>query len=106
MARFSGKIGYGHSKKEHGISELVITERTLMGNVNDISMKYSDSEVVVGKVRPMHSVSVVMDSYALENIPAIRYVTWLGVRWTVVDIKVQHPRLVLRLGEVYNGPTP
>jgi hypothetical protein len=29
----------------------------------------------------------------------------MGVRWTVQDVTVEHPRLILRLGEVYNGPT-
>jgi hypothetical protein len=45
----------------------------------------------------------VADAYANEHYFAIRYVEWAGVRWTVQDVEVQHPRLILRLGEVYNG---
>jgi hypothetical protein len=36
----------------------------------------------------------------------MRYVEWAGVRWTVQDVEVQRPRLLLRLGEVYNGKSP
>lgn len=107
MARYSGKIGYGHAETdEFGDSELVITERSVRGDVLDVSLKNDDSTQVIPNLRPMHSISVVADSYALTNIPAIRYATWLGGRWTITDVKVQHPRLVLRLGEVYHGPTP
>jgi hypothetical protein len=36
----------------------------------------------------------------------MRYVEWGGVRWVVVDVDAgQPPRLILRLGEVYNGLT-
>lgn len=106
MARFSGMIGFGHTKKEHGITELVITERKLNGDIHDVSVNRDNGESVVGNLRPMHNVSVVIDSYVLENIPAIRYVTWMGTRWVPSNIKVSHPRLIIRLGEVYSGPTP
>jgi hypothetical protein len=46
------------------------------------------------------------DAYANEHFFAIRYVEWAGVLWTVSMVEVQSPRLLLRLGEVYNGPTP
>jgi hypothetical protein len=30
----------------------------------------------------------------------------MGTLWTLSNVEVQSPRLVLRLGGVYNGPTP
>jgi hypothetical protein len=53
-----------------------------------------------------NSISIVADAFAREQYFAIRYVEWAGVRWAVSDVEVQHPRLILRLGEVYNGLTP
>ena len=46
------------------------------------------------------------DSYAEENFFAIKYVRWMGARWVVTNVEVRRPRLILNLGEVYNGPTP
>ena len=54
-----------------------------------------------------NSVSVVADLYATEHFYAIRYVKIGRVRWEVVEVDASTPpRLVLRLGKVYNGPTP
>ena len=53
-----------------------------------------------------NSISIVADAYASEHILEMRYVTWQGVRWTVTDVTVERPRLILALGEVYNGPIP
>jgi hypothetical protein len=52
-----------------------------------------------------NSISIVADAYANEHFFAIRYIQWAGVLWTVSDVEVQSPRLLLRLGGVYNGPT-
>jgi hypothetical protein len=42
----------------------------------------------------------------LLHIPFdIRYVEWMGELWTVANVETQRPRLILTLGEVYNGPT-
>jgi hypothetical protein len=46
----------------------------------------------------------VADAYANENFFAILYVEWMGALWTISEVEVQSPRLLLRLGKVYNGP--
>ena len=45
------------------------------------------------------------DAYASEHIFAMRYINWAGTRWIVTTVEVLSPRLLLRLGGVYNGPT-
>jgi hypothetical protein len=44
------------------------------------------------------------DSFANENVSAIRYAEWKGVLWEVTNIDEEHPRLILQLGGKYNGP--
>ena len=51
-----------------------------------------------------NSISIVADAYAFEHFFAIRYIRWAGTLWKVSDVEVQRPRLILRLGGVYNGP--
>jgi hypothetical protein len=53
-----------------------------------------------------NSISIIADAYANEHFFAIRYVDWAGALWTVSEIEIQSPRLILRLGGVYNGPRP
>jgi hypothetical protein len=106
MARFYGKIGYGEDIDQGvGVHELVITERTYAGDVVRNSRRSEIGERVNDDLTVSTSVSIVSDTYANEHFFAIRYVEWAGTLWKVIDVEVVSPRLVLRLGGVYNGPT-
>lgn len=107
MARFWGKIGYGHQVETRpGVYKDVITERECMGEVIADSVKMSSGDKVNTDLTLGNSFRVLADAYALENMSAIRYITWHGARWSVVDIKNQPPRLILRPGALYHGPIP
>ena len=106
MARFHGKIGFGEqTETSPGVHEDVITERSYFGDVVRASRSLTDGENVNADVSVSNSISIVADGYAHSHIFAIRYVEWAGVFWTVSTVEVEHPRLILRLGEVYIGPT-
>ena len=106
MAKFYGEIGYGHDvEKEPGDYELVISERILIGDVIQNSFRASDDEQVVPNIHLGNtSFSVLADAYALENVHAMKYIKWMGVRWSITNVSFEHPRLIIRPGEVYNGP--
>jgi hypothetical protein len=105
--RFHGKVGYGTTvETSPGVYEDVITERTAMGDVIRASRAMTEGDSVNQNLTVGNSISIVADAYASEHLLELRYVTWQGVRWTVTDVAVERPRLILTLGEVYNGPTP
>lgn len=107
MARFHGRVGYGETlETSPGVFTDSITERSYFGDVVRNSRKLSEGEHLNKDLSVGNSISIVADAYANENFVAIRYVEWVGKLWTVSDVEVQAPRLLLRLGEVYNGPTP
>ncbi len=107
MARYSGKVGYGHSvETSPGVHEDQITERQYYGDVEQQSRRSEDGPGVNNNLAASNVVSIVADPYANENFHAIRYIRWAGALWTVTNVEVKRPRLILRLGEVYNGPTP
>jgi hypothetical protein len=107
MAKFHGTIGYGESvEKAPGVWEDVITERSYYGDVIRDARYLKEGEGVNNDLSVGNSISIVADAYANEHIFAIRYIKWAGALWTVSMVEVQSPRLLLRLGGVYNGPTP
>jgi hypothetical protein len=107
MAKFHGKIGYAQTVETvPGVHEETIMERLYYGDITRTSRALREGEQVNPVLTLGNSISIVADAYANEHFFAIRYVEWAGVRWTVVDVEVQFPRLLLRLGEVYNGLTP
>ena len=110
MARFHGKVGYGISEekpKNSGVWVDTITEYAYTGDVirNTRSLEGSDQQLNPN-IKVGNSISIVADQYAVEHFFAIKYVEWMGTLWTVTQIEVKSPRLVLSLGSVYNGPTP
>jgi len=105
MARYFGRIGYGESvEKAEGVWEDEIVERSYYGDVIRNARNLREGENLNFDLSVQNSISIVADAYANEHFFAIRYVEWAGVFWTVSNVEVQSPRLILRLGEVYNGP--
>ncbi|ATN93659.1 hypothetical protein SEA_SCAP1_10 [Streptomyces phage Scap1] len=107
MAKFSGKVGYGPTTVETapGVWNEVIVEREYVGDIVRNVRKLQTGESVNDDLSVDNSISIVADAYAGEHFFAIRYVMWAGTRWKVSNVEVQSPRLLLRLGGVYNGPT-
>ncbi len=107
MARFFGRIGYGESvEAEPGVWVDDIVEREYFGDVIRNARNLREGENLSADLSVQNSISIVADAYANDHFFAIRYVEWAGALWTVSSVEVQSPRLLLRLGEVYNGPTP
>lgn len=105
MAKFYGEIGYGESvEKAPGVWEDVITEKNYYGDVIRNSRQLKEGEGVNSDLSVGNSISIVADAYANEHFFAIRYIRWAGALWTVKNVEVESPRLILRLGGVYNGP--
>ena len=105
--RFHGRVGYGVTAQvEPGVWVDNIVERSYFGDVVRNTRNLKEGENLNLDLSVQNAISIVADAYANEHFFAIRYVEWAGVLWTVSSVEVQSPRLLLRLGEVYNGPTP
>lgn len=106
MAKFYGKVGYGETvETAPGVWTEVFTEVSYFGDVIRNTRQLQSGEKVNDDLSVNNSISIVADAYANEHFFAIRYVEWAGVLWKVTDVEVQRPRLLLRLGGVYNGKT-
>lgn len=106
MARFYGEIGFAVNEEVRpGIFEDVIVEYKYRGDVIRYSRGIAQGASVNDDITLGNSIRIVADSYARGHISAMRYIKWQGVLWTIEEIEVVRPRLLLRLGGVYNGPT-
>lgn len=109
MARFYGRVGYGESTETasgSGVYADVITERSYYGDVIRNMRNLTPGVELTPDLSVSNVISILADAYANDHFFAIRYVEWSGVLWTVTNVEVQSPRLLLTLGEVYNGPLP
>lgn len=107
MAKFYGNIGYGETVETpsgSGVWIDTITELPYYGDVLRNTRHSQEGVPINNDLSVQNSISIVADAYANEHFFAIRYIQWQGALWTVSDVEVQRPRLLLRLGGVYNGP--
>lgn len=105
MAKFFGKVGYAESTEtKPGVWTDTIVERSYFGDVIRNTRRLDEVEKVNLDISVGNSIRIMADAYANEHFFAIRYVEWAGALWIVTDVEVQRPRLLLRLGGVYNGP--
>lgn len=107
--RFFGAVGYASEQVETapGVWEDTVVEREYRGDIIRNTRRLEDGEGLNDNITVGNSISIVADAYANEHFFAIRYVRWAGTLWIVSEVEVQQgPRLILRLGGVYNGPTP
>lgn len=106
MAKFYDVIGYGESvETKPGVWRDIIVERKYYGDIKRNVRVLKEGEQVNNDITVQNSISILADAYAYEHFFAIRYIKWAGALWTVSHVEVQRPRLILRLGGVYNGPT-
>jgi hypothetical protein len=108
MTKFYGEIGYGETVETppgSGVWKDQIVEYPYFGDVIRNTRKLQEGESLNNDISVNNSISIVADAYANEHFFAMRYIRWAGACWVVSDVEVQRPRLILRLGGVYNGPT-
>lgn len=104
MAKFYGAIGCATSvETKPGVWTDKIVERNYYGDVIRDSRRFQSADSLVDDIAISNSISIVADTFANENLYSMKYVEFMGVKWKITNIEVQHPRLILTLGGEYNG---
>lgn len=104
MAKFSGMIGFATFKTSApGVTVEEITPKHYRGDLLENSRKLVSGDQANDNLTVSNRISIVADPYARTNFHAIRYAEFMGSKWKVVNVSVEHPRLILTLGGVYNG---
>ena len=105
MAKYHGTVGYAINKETapgvYRPTDIVTAKYS--GDIFNESRTLQASDGTNDDINISSQISIVADPFAYENYFAIVYAEYMGVKWKVTNVKVQHPRLVLTLGGVYNG---
>ena len=105
--RYSGKLGMSQQTEVRpGIYEDVITEVPVLGTVNQVTSVLDGGDRVLPDYSTTTNIEVPARSVGERDNSDIRYITYKGKRWQIASIVEQPPKIVIYIGEVYNGPTP
>ena len=105
--KYYGKIGFIVTEETSpGVWNDVTIERNYYGEMNKVSRRWEKGIDLNDDITISNELTIVTDPYILENLTYIRYVSYMGIKWKISNITVEHPRLTLSLGGIYNGYTP
>lgn len=107
--KWSGKIGFYVDEEviKNGIGTGIwkpqIIERSYTGNiVRDYRSQENANDKVNEDVNISNNISVILDRYLDSHICDIKYITFKGVKWKVKGFTINHPRIDISIGGVYN----
>ena len=102
MAKFSGKVGFCKSQETTpGVWRGVVTEKQYYGDILRNYVRQFPTDRVNPNITLNNRISIIIDPYAMENAQYIVYAVLNGTKWSVYDIDIQYPRMILTLGDVY-----
>lgn len=104
MAKFHGKIGFVNSKRQNGIYEYDVTEKTYYGDVLQNHRRWDNTDKANDNLDISEKISVFANDFMKKNIGFMKYAEYLGTMWEIKSVDLQYPRVILLLGGVYNGP--
>jgi len=106
MAKWSGKVGYSETVETvPGVWMPQDTVRKYYGDVTRNTTRWAgNSDSTNDNLTVNTQISIVADPFAFEKFYSIKWIEFMGVKWSVDSVDpTQPPRLILTLGGVYNG---
>ncbi len=103
MAKFYGLVGYADTvETAPGVWEEQIIEYPYYGDLTRNTRQLQSAETLNDNINITNEISIVADPFARENIYKMRYVTYMGSKWKISNVEVGYPRLILKVGGLYN----
>ena len=102
--KFYGVVAYAVTEEVvSGKWQEVIIEKQYRGDVTRVSRRLQTADKVNPDIRINNEIRILADAFAYQNFQNIRYVVWMGTKWSVESVTVERPRLILEIGGEYNG---
>lgn len=106
MAKFCGIIGFVtnvETPTNSGKFKNINVEKKYRGDFLRSYVQISPSEYVSSDITFNNDVSILADPYAVEHFADMRYAIISNQRWRIKSVEVKYPRLILKIGGLYNG---
>ena len=103
MARFFGRIGFVDTYES---SPGVWSERTIAptyyGDVLSDRRRYNSGESINDNIVLVNYISVVGDTFMLENYHTMKWVEYKDCKWAITAVELEYPRVKINFGGLWN----
>lgn len=105
MAKMRATVGYGiPTQTSPGIWEDRVATMQVVADVTRLNSRWSSNSNSSNDDLSLNvQCSFIADAFAYQHFAYIKYIEYIGTKWKVTGVEVQHPRLILTVGGVYNG---
>lgn len=102
MAKYYGKIGFAISEEtKPGVWTDRIIEKIYSGEIQNVYRRWEKSEYLNDDLRYNIELSMLCDSFVIENGHKIKYIVYAGSKWKANSINIEYPRVKITLGGLY-----
>lgn len=109
MPKWSGDIGYALAvETQPGVWTDSITVKKYYGDVVTDNRKFESGNAVYSSGNQMNEnlsisnkISVVSNSFMLENLSFMKYITFMKSKWRISSVDIQPPRIIITIGGMY-----
>lgn len=107
MPKFCGVIGFSNYTEVDPDSGIWVNkdplQRTYRGDILRSLIQNQNGDKINGDISLCNDISIIADPYALENSSSMIYVIYKSIKWKINSVEINFPRMILRIGGVYNG---
>ena len=104
MAKFNGQIGFAlQIESVPGVYIDEVVEKNYRGDVIMDQRRFVGNDKVNDNTTLDNSISILANAYVYKNIGTMKYVVWNGIAWKIKSFSINTPRIIIQIGEVYNG---
>lgn len=104
MARYYGRVGFAFTEETApGVWAPKYVERFYKGDIVRSNRRFDYNQTVNAGLVLNNQISIVGDPYAYEHFYALRYIEFQGKFWTITAAEIEHPRITINMGGIYNG---
>lgn len=109
MARFHGEVGFLRTVEEDpinhpGVWVEKLTPKKYYGDVLSNSRRWNQNGTLNDTLVINNRISIVADGFMRSNLGAMKYVKWQGIPWSITNVEIQYPRVILTIGGEYHEP--
>lgn len=105
MSKFYGKIGFIQTiETSPGIWTPKLITAFYYGDVIRNNRRWGNNQNSINdNLEINNEFSIIADSFIYENLHLMKYIEYLGVKWTITNVEIQRPRLIITVGGVYTN---
>ena len=108
MAKYYDDIGFvitSESLTEPSVYETTVTKVKVFGEVLKYEVRTENPGKVNDDVNINNQISIIATPYIIANLGNLAFVKFMGNYWKVKSYTVNHPRILIYLGGLYDGNT-